>query len=151
MPFPYSSPTTTLPLPAISRQFRTWAGRPHAFSGRPMLIHMYHAVPMPRLWRGLGRSLSERHVRGMAGERRGNGMACVNQTWSHCVSRMGKTQSKPLVERHGRGMAWERHDMCETNTAALCESNGKDTIWTLSGTAWQGNGMGTAWYVWIRL
>jgi hypothetical protein len=48
--------------------------------------------------------------------------------------------------------------MCESNTAALCKSNGKDTIYTLSGTAWQGNGngtageqhgngMGTAWYV----
>jgi hypothetical protein len=28
---------------------------------------------------------------------------------------------------------------------ALCKSNGKDTIKTFSGTAWQGNGMGTAW------
>jgi hypothetical protein len=35
--------------------------------------------------------------------------------------------------------AW--HGMCESNTAALCKSNGKDTIKTLSGTAWQGNGM----------
>jgi hypothetical protein len=29
---------------------------------------------------------------------------------------------------HGRGTAWERHGMCESNTAALCKSNGKDTI-----------------------
>jgi hypothetical protein len=35
----------------------------------------------------------------------------------------------------------EWHGMCESNTAALCKSNGKDTIQTLSGTAWQGNGM----------
>jgi hypothetical protein len=42
-------------------------------------------------------------------------------------------------------MARARHGMCESNTAALCKSNGKDTIYTLSGTAWQGNAMGTAW------
>jgi hypothetical protein len=29
---------------------------------------------------------------------------------------------------HGRGTAWERHGMCESNTAALCKSNGKCTI-----------------------
>jgi len=38
-------------------------------------------------------------------------------------------------------MAWARHGKCESDTAALCESNGKDTFQTLSGTAWQGNGM----------
>jgi hypothetical protein len=43
---------------------------------------------------------------------------------------------------HGLGMA-----KCESDTAALCKSNGKDTFETLSGTAWQGNGMGTARYV----
>jgi hypothetical protein len=41
-------------------------------------------------------------------------------------------------------MAGARHGMCESNTAALCKSNGKDTIYTLSSTAWQGNGMGAA-------
>jgi hypothetical protein len=35
--------------------------------------------------------------------------------------------------------------MCESDTAALCKSNGKDTFYTISGMAWQGNGMGTAW------
>jgi hypothetical protein len=35
---------------------------------------------------------------------------------------------KSLSERHGRGMAQARHGMCESNTAALCKSNGKDTI-----------------------
>jgi hypothetical protein len=39
----------------------------------------------------------------------------------------------------------ERHDICESNTAALCKLNGKDTIETLRGTAWQGNGIITAW------
>jgi hypothetical protein len=40
--------------------------------------------------------------------------------------------------RHGRGMA------CVNQTRPHCVNQmGK----TLSGTAWQGNGMGTAWYV----
>jgi hypothetical protein len=43
------------------------------------------------------------------------------------------------------GATWVWHGMCESNTAALCKSNGKDTNYTLSGTALQGNGMGTAW------
>jgi hypothetical protein len=40
-------------------------------------------------------------------------MACVTQTWPHCVNQMEKTQSKPLVAWHGRGMAWDRHGMCK--------------------------------------
>jgi hypothetical protein len=47
---------------------------------------------------------------------------------------------KSFSETHGRGMARARHDMCESKTAALGKSNEKDTIKTLSGTAWQGNG-----------
>ena len=43
---------------------------------------------------------------------------------------------------HGLGAAWVRHGKCESDTAALCKSNGKDTFQTLSGTAGQGNGMG---------
>jgi hypothetical protein len=35
---------------------------------------------------------------------------------------------RSLTERHISDMAGERHDMCESNTAALCKSNGKDTI-----------------------
>jgi hypothetical protein len=54
------------------------------------------------LCRGLEKLLSERH---------GRGMACVNQTWPHCVNQIGKTQSKPLVAQHGNGMGmeWEQH------------------------------------------
>ena len=48
-------------------------------------------------------------------------------------------------------MAWAWHGKCESETAALCKLNGKDTLYTFSGTAWQGNGMGTAFYVWIGL
>jgi hypothetical protein len=35
---------------------------------------------------------------------------------------------KSLSELHGRGMARVRHGMGESNTAALCKSNGKGTI-----------------------
>jgi hypothetical protein len=35
---------------------------------------------------------------------------------------------KSLLDRLGRGMARARHGMYESNTAALCKSNGKDTI-----------------------
>jgi hypothetical protein len=72
------------------------------------------AANLPRLSRGLERSLSERHIRGMTGERHGKGMTCVNQPRPHCVNQMEMKQSKPLSERHGRGMACERHDMCES-------------------------------------
>jgi len=44
-------------------------------------------------------------------------------------------------------MAWARYGKCESDTAALCKSIGKDTFETLSGTAWQRNGMGAACYV----
>jgi hypothetical protein len=66
---------------------RTRASRPHAVSGRPMLIHTYHAT----LCRGLEKLLSEWHVSGMAGEQHGNVLVCVNQTRPHCVNKMGKT------------------------------------------------------------
>jgi hypothetical protein len=73
-------------------------------------IHTYHAVLLPQTCRGLERSLSELHIRGMAGERDG----IVNQTQPHRVNQMWKTQSKPLAERNGRRTAWERHGMCES-------------------------------------
>jgi hypothetical protein len=60
------------------------------------------------LCRGLEKSLSEWHGRGMARERHGRGVACVNQTRTHCVNQVGKTQSKPLAARHDRGKAWAR-------------------------------------------
>jgi hypothetical protein len=94
--------TTFVELRLAAGRSRTRAGRPHAVSGRPMLIHTCHAHAA--LCRGLEKSLSGRH---------GRGMACVNQTRSHSVNQMGKTHSKPLAARHGRGTAWERHGMCE--------------------------------------
>ena len=38
-------------------------------------------------------SLRTRFQNGMVGARQGHGMVCVNQTRSHCVNQMGKTQS----------------------------------------------------------
>jgi hypothetical protein len=103
--------TTFVEIRVVAGRNRTWAGHPHAVSGRPMLIHTCHVMPMPppyALYRGLEKSPSE---------------------------------------RNGRGMAWARHGMCESSTVLLSKLNGKDTILTLSGTAWQGNGMGAAWCV----
>jgi hypothetical protein len=120
--------TNCLELGVVAGISRTLSGRQHAVSGQPILIHTYHAVShcshavtLPRPCRGLERSLSEKHIRGMARERQGNGMACVNQTRPHCVNQTGKTQSIALAERHGmgtawygNGTAWERHGMFES-------------------------------------
>jgi hypothetical protein len=111
---PCRSLAATLPLPCHSPHSRL-----RAISGRPMLIHTYHAVPMSFPCRDSAVALRGRFQNGIFVAWRGNGMACVNQTRPHCVNQMGKTQSKPLAERHG---------MCGSNTAALCTSNGKDTV-----------------------
>jgi len=42
-------------------------------------------------------------------------------------------------------MTWVWHGKCESDTAAMCKSNGKYTFSTPSGTARQGNGMGATW------
>jgi len=40
------------------------------------------------------------------------------------------------------GLAWQGN--CESDTATLCKSNGRETFYTLSSMSWQGNGMGAA-------
>ena len=65
-----------------------------------------------------------------------------------CRSSQGHSTARPSL--YGRAVLWpreERHGKCESDTAALCKSNGKNTFQTLSGTACQGNGMGMACYV----
>jgi hypothetical protein len=54
----------------------------------------------------------------------------INNMPSHSVTlpRPCHDLEKSLSERHIRGMAGERHGMYESNTAALCEANGKNTI-----------------------
>jgi hypothetical protein len=100
--------TTFVELGVVAGRSRTRAGRPHAVSGRPMLIHTYHADAA--LCCGLEKSRSERPGRGMARAGNGRGTACVNQTRLHCVNKMGKTQSKLLAARYGRGTAWARQE-----------------------------------------
>jgi hypothetical protein len=97
--------TTFVELRVVTGKSRAQAGRPYAVSGRPMLIHTCHAIPMPRC----AVALRSRFQNGMVVAWHGNGMACVNQTRPHCVNQVGKTQSKPLAARLGRGTAWARH------------------------------------------
>jgi hypothetical protein len=84
--------TNFVELLVVAGRSRKRAGRPHAVSGRPMLIHN----------------------------------AMLRPCRAHAALRRGLEKS--VSERHGRGMARARHGMCESNTAALCKSNGKDTI-----------------------
>jgi hypothetical protein len=92
-----------MPSPCRYRAIlRTRAGRPHAVSGRPMLIRTYHAVPMSRC----AVALRGRFQNGILVAWQGNGMACLNLKQPHGVIQMGERQSKALAERHGRGTAW---------------------------------------------
>jgi hypothetical protein len=59
--------TTFVELRVIVRRSRMQAGHPNAISGRPMLIHTFHAV----LCRVLEKSLLERHCRGIIRARQG--------------------------------------------------------------------------------
>jgi hypothetical protein len=94
--------TTFVDHRVLPERSRTRAGRPHAVSANSHMPRHAHAA----LYRGLEKSLSERHGRGMARALYGRDMVCVNQTRPHCVNQMGKTQSKPIMARHGRGTAW---------------------------------------------
>jgi hypothetical protein len=95
---------TFVELRVVAGRSRTRAGRPHAVSGRPMLIHTSHAHATPMLRCAV--ALRSRFKNGMVVAWHGRGMACVNQTRPHFVQQMGKTRSKPLAARHGRGTAW---------------------------------------------
>jgi hypothetical protein len=46
------------------------------------------------------------------------------------VSPDGRAVPRPSEERHGQsiGAAWTWHGICESDTAALCTSNEKDTL-----------------------
>jgi hypothetical protein len=98
---PCRSPATTLPLPCHSptvlNEDRSPTCRLWTADANSHIPCRSHVGPLPWTCRGHERSLSERHIRGMA---------CVNQTRPHCVNQMEKTQSKHLAERHGRGTAW---------------------------------------------
>jgi hypothetical protein len=91
--------TTFVEIRVVAGRSRNLVGRPHAVSGRPMLIHTCHAMSIPRC----AVALRSRFQNGMVVAWNGRGMACVNQTRLHCVHQMGKAQSICLAERHGRG------------------------------------------------
>jgi hypothetical protein len=96
--------TTFVELRVEAVRSRTRTGRPHAVSGRPILIHTCHALHMLRC----AVALRNRFQNGMVVVWHGRGMACVNQTRPHCLKQMGKTQSKRLAAWHGKGKAWAR-------------------------------------------
>jgi hypothetical protein len=52
---------------------------------------------------------------GMAGERHGNGMVCVNQKRPHCVNQMGKNGM--AGERHGNGMVFVNPPLLDVSHA----------------------------------
>jgi hypothetical protein len=109
--------TTFVELRVVIGRSRTRAGRPHAVSERPMLIHTCHAMSMPPC----AVALRSRFQNGLVVAWQGRGMACVNQTRPHCVSQMERTQSIPLAAWHGRGTAWARHGICKLDFK-LCHS-----------------------------
>src|SRR5215510_6701905 len=89
-----------LELRVVAERRRKLAGRQHAV---PTLFACRHPTTT------LPRTCRERHIRGVAGERQGNGMVYVIKTRPHCVNKMGKSHFK----RNGRGTAGERHGVCE--------------------------------------
>jgi hypothetical protein len=95
--------TTFLNIRVVAGRSRTGVSRSHTVSGRPMLIHTYHAPTLPRTCRDPVVALTGRFQNGIFVAWQGKGMVCVNQTLPHCVNQVEKTQSKPLRERHGNG------------------------------------------------
>jgi hypothetical protein len=90
-------------------------------------IHTYHAVPLPRpchspTLTNAGRSPTCRFWTADANSH----ILC--RSLGIPLPRTCRGLERSLSERHIRGMAGERHGMCESNTATLCKSNGKDTI-----------------------
>jgi hypothetical protein len=65
---------TFVELGVVAGRSRMQAGRPYAISGRPMLIHTRHGMPMPRY----AVALRNRFQNGMVVARHGRGMTCVN-------------------------------------------------------------------------
>jgi hypothetical protein len=98
--------TTFVELSVVAGRSRTRAGRPHVVSWRPMLIHTYHTMSMPRPYHAVPWPWEVAFRRAWSWHGRVLGMTCGNETWLHCVNQMEKTQYKPLAGRHGRGTAW---------------------------------------------
>jgi hypothetical protein len=71
--------TTFVELFVVVGRIRTREGHPHAVSGRPMLIHTCHAMPMLHC----AVVLRSRLQKCMVLAWHGRGMLCVNQTRLH--------------------------------------------------------------------
>jgi hypothetical protein len=91
----------------VAGRSRTRAGRPHAVSGRPMLIHTCHAMTMPRPCRSVPwpsevafRTAWSWHGTGAAWARHG---MCESNTVAMCKPN-GKDTIYPLSARHGKVM-----------------------------------------------
>jgi hypothetical protein len=95
--------TNFVELRVVAGRSRTRAGRLQTASGGPTLIHTCHDQAAPTLSCAVALRCFQK---GMVVAWHGHSMAGVNQTRSHCINQMGKTQSKPLAARHGRGTAW---------------------------------------------
>ena len=50
------------------------------------------------------------------------------RTGSHSPSLDGRAVPGPGEERRGQSTVWAWHGKCESDTAVLCKSNGKDTL-----------------------
>jgi hypothetical protein len=99
--------TAFVELRVVAGRSRTRTGRPHAVSGRPVLIHICHANAA--LCRDLEKSLSERHGRGMARARHG---MCESNTAALCkLNGKGTILTPSGTARHGT--AGERHGIYE--------------------------------------
>jgi len=61
-------------------------------------------------------------LRVVAGRSRGRGKVAQRPSLD------GRAVPWPWEERHHRSMAWAWYGKCESDTAALCKSNGKDTF-----------------------
>jgi hypothetical protein len=114
-------------LRVVAGRSRTRAGRPHAFSGRPMLIHTCHAhaAPMPRC----AMASRSRFQNDMVVALARHGM-CESNTAALCKSNW-KAQSKPLGARHGRGTAWQGNGMVCVNLPLQTELG---NLWSAPGT-----------------
>jgi hypothetical protein len=112
--------TTFVELRVVAGRSRKRAGRLHAVSGRPMLIHTCHAHAA--LCRGLEKSLSERHSLGMARARHGMcelglwASSCLficPTAWNRCAPTeriFMKLGIWVFLENHSRIQVWLRSD-----------------------------------------
>jgi hypothetical protein len=120
-------------------QLRADSHMPYRSHGVPLqrgrLIHTYYAVPMPLT------------CHSPTVPKAGRTPTCrlwTADAYSHILCRSHAVPlprpyrgfERSLSERHFCGMTKKRHGMCKSNTAALCKSSGKGTIYTLSGTTW---------------